>query len=298
MAWTTSDLLTAIKNSQMFPDASTNSLSSDALLQFATEELYITVLPMIQGIREKYYEKYIDTPYSDATPVLTIPKRSVGQTLSVVQFLVGIDIRALQPIDPGSITTTQGSNWPSNFYFENNSIVLYPTPTASNGTIRMRYFQRPNRLTAVENCAQITSFDPVTGIVTCNALSGWVAPQAFDFIPQYASQATPYALDSVPSAVTPMVSMTFTLSASDAAKVTIGDWIAPAEYTPIPEIPFELQAVLMQATSCRGLSALNDQTALGSSKGILQEYIAASTKLLTPRDVGGRKIVMNNWMRL
>lgn len=298
MAWTTSDLLTAIKNSQMFPDASANSLSSDSLLQFATEELYITVLPMIQGIREKYYEKYVDTAYSASTPTLTIPKRSIGQTLSVVQFLVSGDVRPLEPIDPGSITSTQGSNWPSNFYFENNSIVLYPPPNASNGTVRMRYFQRPSRLTQVTNCAQITAFDPVTGIVSCNALSSWVPSNTYDFVPQNPSQATPYGLDSVPVAITPGVSMTFNLSPADLAKVTVGDWISLSEYTPIPEVPFELQAVLMQATSCRGLAAINDQTALGSAKAILQEYMSAATKLLTPRDVGGKKIVTSNWMRL
>jgi hypothetical protein len=296
MAWTTSDLLTAIKNSQMFPDASSNSLSSDSLLQFATEELYITVLPMIQGIREKYYEKYLDTAYTTATTYLNIPSRSVGQTLSVVQYLVGTDVRPLEPIDPGTIATTQATNEPTNFYFENNTIVFYPPPNSSNGTVRMRYFQRPNRLAQTSACAQITAFNSGTGVATCTPVSTWTTSNIFDFIPQTASKATPYNLDSVISAVS-ATTMTFTLTAAQAALVTVGDWISLAEYTPVPEIPFELQAILMQATCCRGLASLNDQTALGSAKAILKEYMDAATKLLTPRDMGGNKRVVSNWRR-
>lgn len=296
MAWTTADLLTAIKNSQMFPDASNNSLSSASLLQFATEELYITVLPMIQGLREKYYEKYLDTAYTTSTPSMNIPSRSVGQTLSVVQFIVGTYIKCLEPIDPGAIASTNPTNEPANFYFENNTIVFYPPPVASNGTVRMRYFQRPNRLEQTSNCAQITAWNSGTGVVTCTPVSTWTTSQTFDFIPQTASQATPYGIGSTPSAISG-TTMTFSLSTADAAKVTVGDWIALAEYTPIPEIPFELQPVLMQATCCRGLAALNDQTALASAKSILAEYMTAATKLLTPRDVGGNKRVVSNWRR-
>lgn len=296
MAWTTADLLTAIKNSQMFPDASNNSLSSASLLQFATEELYITVLPMIQGLREKYYEKYLDTSYTTSTTSLTLPKRSVGQTLALVQFLVGTYVKVLEPIDPGAVATTNPTNEPANFYYENNTIVPYPPPAASNGTIRMRYYQRPSRLEQTSNCAQITAWNSGTGVATCTPVSTWTTSQTFDFIPQTPSQATPYALDSTPSAISG-TTMTFSLSTADAAKVTVGDWIALSEYTPIPEVPFELQAVLMQATSCRGLAALNDQTALASAKAILSEYMTAATKLLTPRDVGGNKRVVSNWRR-
>lgn len=297
MAWTTSDLLTAIKNSQMFPDASSNSLSSESLLQFATEELYMTILPMIQGLREKYYEKYIDTDYTVLTPSLTIPSRSVGQTLSAIQYIQANSVRALNPIDPNAILTTQATNVPLSFYFENNSIVFYPPPSTSNGTIRMRYYQRPNRLEQISNCAQITAFNSGTGVVTCNVPQTWTTSLSYDFIPKGASQATPYALDSVASSVTSGSSMTFSLSATDAAKVQVGDWIALSEYTPIPEIPFELQSVLIQAVCCRGLAALNDQSALGSGKAILKENMDAAVKLLSPRDAGGIKIVRNNWRK-
>ena len=298
MAWITDDLLTAIQNSQMFPNASANSLSNDAFMQFATEELYITLLPMIQCIREKYYETYIDTAYSTSTPSLTIPQRAIGQTLSSVQYIMQFNIRSLNPIDPGTISTTQGCNEPTSFYFQNNSIVFYPPPLATQGTLRMRYFQRPNRLTMSSNCAQITAFNSGTGVVSCNALSSWTSSTKFDFIPQYASQATPYNLNSSSTLILPGTSMTFSFTSDQAALVNVGDWISVSEYTCVPEIPFELQSVLIQATCIRGLAALNDQTALPGAMTTLEKYIENATKLLKPRDIGGNKIVASNWRRL
>lgn len=296
MSWTTADLLTAIKNSQMFPDASTGSLSSAALLQYATEQLHSSIVPMIMGIREKYYETYQDTSYDTTKTSIPIPARAIGGTLSVVQFLYGTDVRVLEPIDPGVISTTQGTISPSNIYFENNKIIPYPPPTGSYGTIRQRYFQRPNRLELTTNCAQITGFNSGTGVVTCTPVSTWTTSNIFDFIPQIASQATPYNLDSVITAVS-STTMTFTLTAAQAALVSVGDWIALAEYTPIPELPFELQPLLIQATCCRGLVSQNDQTALGAAKAIYKEMQGDAVKLLTPRDQGSNKRVVSNWRR-
>lgn len=294
MSWTTADLLTTIQNRQMFPDASTGSLSPSVFLQFATEELYITVLPMIMGVREKYYETYSDTTYTTSTTSIAIPARAIGGVVSVVQFLYGTCVRTLEPIDPSSVNTTQTGNSPSNFYFQNNSIIPYPSPSASYGTIRLRYFQRPNRLALVASCAQITAFNSGTGVATCTPVSTWTTANTFDFIPQTASQATPYNLGSAISAVS-ATTMTFTLTAAQAALVTVGDWIALAEYTPIPELPFEFQVVLAQATACKGLEAINDANGLAAANAKLDVYMQNATKLIAPRDQLGKKKVVSNW---
>lgn len=296
MSWTTADLLTAIKNSQMFPDASTGSLSSPALLQYATEELHITIAPLILSVREKYYETYQDTAYTTLTTSIPIPARALAGAVSVVQYLFGTDIRVLEPIDPGTIATTQGTSEPTNFYFQNNNIIPYPPPSASQGTVRQRYFQRPNRLAQITDCAQITAFNAGTGVATCAPPTTWTTSNIFDFIPQTASQATPYNLGAVITAIS-STTMSFTLTAAQAALVSVGDWIALAEYTPIPEMPYELQPVLIQATACRALAALNDQTALVSAKAILNELKTSAKSLLAPRAQGGNKRVVSNWRR-
>ena len=111
MSWTTTDLLTAIKNCQMLPGASDGSLSPEALVNYATDALYMTIVPKIQSVREKYYEKYVDTEYTQITTSLPIPYRAIAATTSYVQFRYGVSIWPLNPIDPATAATSQ-PRWP------------------------------------------------------------------------------------------------------------------------------------------------------------------------------------------
>lgn len=361
MLWTTDDLLSTIRSRQMFPTASKGSLSDPVLLQFATEELYITLLPLIFGLREKYYETYVDTVYADNITALPIPSRSIGGTTSVVQHLYGFEVNDLDPIDQVRVSTSQGRARPSNIYFQNNSICFYPPPAGAEGTIRIRYFQRPNRLEQTANCGQITAVDPVAMTVTISGTTvptTWTTMSTFDFIPATANQATPYGLNSSVSDITnniltfyslpvgptftatttlnsnvltavssmmgvqvgmPIVGTgipanayiltftptTITISSAATASATgitmntylpaIGDWMALAEYTPIPEIPFEMQAVLAQVTALRALYAIKDKEGAAIAEKNLNAMLQNSSKLLTARDQGGMKRVVNSW---
>lgn len=295
MAWTTTDLLTSIRDRQMLPSASTGSLNPSALLQYATDELWITLLPIIMGVRERYYETYVDTAYTDSTPTMPIPDRAIGGVISAVQYLNEQSITALNPMAPTVAWTTQPTSQPSNFWFENNSIVFYPPPVGTYGTIRQRYFQRPSALALTIDCARITAFDPLTGEATCTPPASWTTSDTFDFVPQTASKATPFALDSVASSITP-TTMTFSaLSQDDANRIRVGDWIALSGYTPIPEIPLEFQAVLAQAACVRALSAIGDKNNLPDAKADLDKYIGSVVKTLTPRDQLGQKKVISQW---
>jgi len=290
--WTTADLLTTIKNRSMFPDASSGSLGTATLLQFATEELLITLMPLILSVREKYYETYADTTITSATTSIAVPARASGGVLSSVQYIFNTDVRQMLPIDPSTVTTTAGSSYPTNYYFQNNSIIPYPPPASTQGTVRIRYFQRPNRLEQTANCAQITAFDATT--VTCAAVpSTWAITNTVDFIPKTQSQATPYGLDSAITGVSSNI-LTFTETPTGVA---IGDWVALSEYTPIPEIPFEFQAILAQATACRGLEAIKDMAGLQNAQATLDKQIIAATKLMTARDKGGTKKILSGWRR-
>lgn len=291
-SWTTADLLNTVLNRQMFPTASTGSLSPLVLLQFATEELYITLLPAIMSARAKYYETTQDTLITDLTPTIAIPSRAVNGAISAVQYTFGDDVCVLNPIDAWGISTTTPNNFPTNYYFQNNTIYLYPPPTGTNGTLTLRYFQRPSRLALISDCAQITAYNSETGVATFSAVpSTWTTSDLFDFVPQVASQATPYGINSAISAIS---GTTITFSSSPTG-VNVGDWIALAEYTPIPEIPFEFQAVLAQATAVKALEAINDPIALPIAQSKLNAYLQSMVQSVTPRDQTGLKKVVSGW---
>lgn len=287
--WTTLDLLSTIRARGMFPDASTGSLGTSTLLGFATDALLIQLVPMILSVRNKYYETYTDTTLTSSVTSINLPSRAIGGVLSSVQYINGTAVRQMLPIDPSGITTTTASS-PTNYYFENNTIVPYPPPGSGTGSIRMRYFQRPNRLEQTTNCAQVTASDATT--VTCASIpTTWAIGNTVDFIPKTQSQATPYAIDQALTGVSTTV-LTFTATPSDVA---VGDWIALAEYTPIPEIPFEFQSVLALMATCVGLEAIKDQAGLALAKSALDEAIRSAILLMTPRDQTGPKKVVSGW---
>ncbi len=293
MAWTTTDLLATIKNRARIPDASSGSYSPSVLLEFASEELLITVLPLIMGVRGGYYETYVDTVYTSLTPSIGIPSRAINGEISLVQYFFNNYVTIIPEMEPSAAFTQTPQSTPQGFYFENNSIVLYPPPTGAYGTIRVRYFQRPSRLEQTSNCAQITAFNAGTGVVSVTPPTAWTTNSTYDFIPSTASKATPYGLDSVITAID-SVSMTFT---SLPAAVAIGDWIALSEYTPIPEIPFEYQAILGQAAAVKALESAGDVTGLSVAAPKLAQYLETMNKAMTPRQQQGTKRVVSGWRR-
>lgn len=296
--WTTSDLLTSIKTRAMLPDASSGSLGTATLLNFASDELLITLVPMITSVRANYFETFSDTTVTSSLTKIAVPSRAIGSVLSSVLYIRSQDVRQMLPIDPSTVTTTQTSAYPTNYYFQNNDIVPYPLPGSIDGTIRLRYFQRPSRLEQTINCAQITAYDATT--VTCSAIpSTWAIGNTVDFIPKNQNRSTPYGIDT---AITNVSSTVITFAAtpvdsSGTSLVTVGDWVALSEYTPIPEVPFEFQAILAQAAACKALEAIKDQAGLANAKEVLNGYMTAALKLMTPRDQNGPRKIVSNWRR-
>lgn len=297
--WTTADLLASVTARANFPDATKGSLSPASLLNFATEELHLTLVPMILACREKYYETYQDFPIVNGVATYAIPTRAIGGVLSAVQYVYGQTVVNLTPLDPSQVITTTTSATPRGFYYENNNVHLDPTPSGTGGTLRMRYFQRPSRLEQTINCAQITAVDPVGMTVTCSSVpSTWGNASVVDFVPSYIPY-TPYGLNTAVTGIASGV-VSFVALPKDAngnLLVKVGDWLALAEYTPIPEVPFEFQPYLAQATVCKGLEATGDSQGLANATAKLDVYRKSAVSLITPRDQSGPKKIVSRWGR-
>lgn len=297
--YTTDDLLTAVRQGMMLPDASTGSFSSSALLSYATMELQGPVMTLILEAREKYYMTSYDYDVTANQSFYAIPERAAGGILAQAQYIWGNQINELPAIDPREIYTQQ-SGVPRAIMFQNNSVVLYPVPTQTTGTLRLYYFQRPSSLEQTINCAQITAIS--AGSVTCSSVpSTWAAGTQVDWIPSTLPY-TPYGLNTVVSGVS---GNDVTLTVPTAAQVNaatptpapqVGDWLAVSEYTPIPEIPRELFIVLVQATICRVLEAAGDQEKLAQAQAKLSAYAEAAKRQIQPRDQGANKKIVSAWL--
>lgn len=294
MAYTTSDLLTSIHNRGNIPSTTndTNVNSSNNLLNIATEQLHTKLYPIIQSTREEFYVTRKDFTITDSQNEYVIPSRASGLVLRDVQLITGTEVQSLGIIDSEYVTTTASGNV-SGYYLEHNKIILYPTPASTTGTLRVRYYLRPSRLTITSNCGQISSIDTVTNQVVVSAIpSTWAAGTSLDFV----QASAPYANLSIDQAATVVSGTTITF-ASLPSTLAVGDWIAPAEYSPIPQLPYEFHAILAQLTVCKVLEAMGDREGATLAFKDVQTDLENMLKLVTPRNQGERKKVINrNWM--
>jgi hypothetical protein len=297
-AYTTTDLIKSVRVRGMFPDASQGSLSPDNILLVASEQLREKLVPIILSVREKYYETFIDYNLTNGQAIYDIPARAIGGITSIVQFILNNSVTNLSPLDPSSIGTTQTGLYPRGFYFENDKVVVYPTPNSTSGILRLRYYQRPSLLIRDNEAAQITAVDEANGTVTVRTYpSSWSSAMLVDFINNN-TPYSPYALDEpieVISAGNVISFGSLPKNREEKSIVKVGDWLAPANYTPLPEMMADFFPVLAQATAVQLLSALGDKAAYEDKKGELNEMIKSAVKTITPRDVFGTKKVKSDW---
>lgn len=294
---TTTDLIESVRVRGMFPDASQGSLSADNILLIASEELRLMIVPMIMSAREKYYETYIDYPLVAEQSLYRIPERAVGGVASMVQFIKDGSVRNVGLIDPNTISTTSYGQYPEYHYFENENVVVYPTPSSASGTLRIRYFQRPSLLAKTINCAQIMSVDSVNGTVTVNTYpSSWASGMKVDFISN-STPHTPYGIDQeiqVISAGNVISFNSLPLNKDGDLAVAKYDWLALAGYSPLPEIMSDFFPVLAQATAVKLLEATSDP-GVNQARSKLKEYADSALRLISPRNQWGLKKVVSNW---
>lgn len=297
-AYTTNDLIKSVRVRGMFPDASHGTLSPANILLVASEQLRIEIVPMILSVREKYYETFIDYDMVANQSIYDIPRRAVGGICSIVQYIVNTSVNSLAPLDPKDILTTTTGLYPRGFYFENDKVVIYPTPNGSQGQVRIRYYQETSLLEQTLNCAQITEVDDPNGTVTVATYpSSWASGMAVDFVSNSAPYS-PYGIDTAIQVISAGNVISFDALPKNRdgnLMVKKGDWLALAGYTPIPEIMNVFFPILAQTTAVKLLGAIGDQPNRKTAAEELGGMIKEAIKLVTPRDVYGLKKVKSDW---
>lgn len=292
-AYTTTDLITSIRNRGNIPYTSNdNNVNSDTnLLITATEQLLIKLYPLLQSTREEFYVARKNFTITADQSEYVIPSRASGLVVRDIQLIDGSNITSLPIIDSERISTTT-SGTVEGYYLEHNKIILYPTPATTSGTLRVRYFLRPSRLAATSNCAQIASIDTNNNQFTVTSIpTSWATGSVIDII----QQSAPYANLAIDQTTTNISSTTITL-ASLPSTLAVGDWVALAEYTPIPQIPMEFQAILAQLTVVKTLEAMGDREAAAYAFKDLQTDLTNMMTLVTPRNQGERKkVISRSW---
>lgn len=293
MAYDTTSFLNSVRQRGSIPTTTnTNNVNNTTnLLALATEELHIKLLPLIMSVRAEFYVTSISYAITASQSEYAVPPRSSGMTLRDVQIITGTDVKSLREMQPEEVATT-ATGTPQAYYFEHQNVVLYPTPNTTTGTLKLKYYIRPGRLAATGDCAQITTIDSGTSTVTVSAVpSTWAVGTSCDMV----AGTTPHQFRATESAITVLAGSDVTFTSLPTG-LAVGDWLSPADYSPIPQVPFEFQPVLAQMTVVKALEALGDREGGAAALKDLATIQAYALQLVTPRNHGEpKKVVPPRW---
>ena len=296
---------------------SQNTLTPDDIIAFLDQEMRTTIVPLVLAAQEEFWVTNYDQPVLQGVYNYTIPKRAAFATWRDVVFVDNnrceINMSMLSP-EYLKLTYPAGGNPPLyvfGFILQNDQIILYPNTagTPTQYKLRMKIKRRPNNLTQVANCAQITAINTSTNVVTVTLVpTGWTTNTTFDIIPN-SPQFTSLRDDQTISAIT-TTTLTFSSPGNDpltgqplpalptnlqtgVMTMKVGDWICPSQMACIPQVPYDMFPLLVQRGIIRVLEALGDTQNLTVAERRYTDMAVDFARTVSPRIDGTPKKIVN-----
>lgn len=263
------------------------TLSTADLVDLATEELQTYLVGFLISLTENYLVADYNLTLTAGTAEYRMPPRSIGgKARMVLAQTDGGQYRRITEAETERILhppTDSGS--PAFYYWAGSKIGFSP---CGGGNIRIQYFRKPNRLVLEEDAAQITAINTGTKTVTVTGIPLAWGSDTYDFI----SVQTPFdALAEDASATVAGSNITFANALP--SDLQVGDWVALAGESPLPQIPEVLHPLLAQRTAAKALESLDAKSAAALSKVALDEEKRAAHLLVNNRGAGSPRYIIN-----
>lgn len=170
MAWTTDDLVSAVKRDIIAP-SDEFQFTDQQILDIAWDETMKRLVPAVRAVREDYWTTTIDYTIAVGDTYKRVPARASSSTAASFWLLVVGETapRRLRAFDSASRQRHVGqqTGQPVGYVLEGDRVYLYPPPDSASYTLRVQYDRRPSRYVPVASCAVINGLDPGTnGILT------------------------------------------------------------------------------------------------------------------------------------
>lgn len=270
----TSELIAQVR---LMGSITSDTVDADILLH-ADMEVQSRLLPFVRNINDDYLVRAVDIPIVNGRA--PIPARAAGAAVRLVQLITGGQLYTLPRIDPMyDPGTPPSSAQPYGFYFDAGSICVLPS--ASSGTLRVRYFARPGKLVSnadTTRCAPITAVTP--GATTTAVTSTYAGSQPIDVISSGPAHQHK-AISVTPPAAIPNDSI--------FEAIAVGDYVSQADSSPFVALPEEMASVLVSRTAARILAAAGYVDEASYQDGRALEQLEQAALLLRPRADGNPK---------
>lgn len=303
---TVSELLVSIKSRMMLPEAN-STFSDNDLIAFMNEEMLIGVVPSILQMKDNYLTAKAVVPLTTARVKYPLPERALGNKLNDMSYSSdGLNEYEMTQINSdekySGIGMTSNTGYMRQFYMQGDSIVLYPdTNSTIGGFLYFYYYMRPNSLVKDAAVGTITSIDRTLGTITLNSVpTAYLIDSTYDFIKRNSPHSIMTKSSGVPAIDLEITNIqisakiiTLANSADIPTDLKVGDYLALAGESPIPNIPTELHMVLAQRVACRVLEAIGDTAGLANADKKLQEMEGKTGVLLDSRVEGAVHKIRN-----
>jgi hypothetical protein len=278
VAWTTDDLLAAIKRKANLPSGANAKFSDANLLDFAYQAMIVRVDPILTNLREEYGVARVDLPVTPSVATYVLPERAVSGTIRQVLCVppggTPYPLPRIAEAEAWKYEYAAGASLPSGFAIEDDTIRLLPTPTTAGVTLRVSYRRRPSRLVLVSSCAVITSWDAGTFVVY--ATGGTWAPGPASNIIDVVRARPPFGVlaESISTAYS-FASFQGAFGASFFDRVAVGDYVCHENTTCVVPVPERYQTLLLDYAAAEILSAWGDRDGAAIVWAAADRYVDA-----------------------
>lgn len=295
--YTSDEIIKSVKRRIIMP-TSQNTFTDQDLLDFATEEINMGLVPLILAEQEDYflYDEYIQLV--PGTSKYTIPYRATGNKIREVSHRRNdnnTDLSEMTRIGVGDLPFYNQNQTNSNvhaFYISNNQICLVPdNPTNNyNGQLKVSYYIRPNTLVPLAEVGIVTAINTTTGVVSLTTIppkfltpSGTLRSDLLNDFIMIKSPHKTLLFDIKPLSID-TVANTMTFTTMDIPKsLVIGDHISEATESAVPQVPSDLHVMLAHRVAARCLEALGDTEGLQNANVKLAEMEKNAKDLINNR---------------
>lgn len=290
--YTTTALVAKVKRDAILPSSQNLYLPAD-IIAVLSDELQSVIVPLLMAVREEYLVVNYDQAITSGDYTYFVAPRAVGQKLRAVVLLdsAGNEIK-LGRIEPEDVATSPWLANPNNigFSMDNDQIILFPnTANLTAYSLRQKIFRRPNDLIATGSAGQITTINTATKEVTLNRMpSTWTTSTTFDMI-----KGTPsFRAHAEDRAITTISGFVLTFTATLPTDLAVGDWIAEAGFSPIPQVPYEVHKLLAQRGVVRVLEGMGDANGKNMAEATYEDMVKRFREMVSPRvDGSPRKVI-------
>lgn len=266
----TTELIGALKLHGSFP-TSDDLFSELDILSLFNHQMSVEITPLMLRLNEEYFLAEKDFSIVQGSKY-RIPSRAIGSQL---RDLVILD-SAGNPTRINRLFEEDRPKGLSGYYVTRNSIEL--TNDFNYGSLRMKFFVRPAKLVLTTSCAQVTGFDVNALTVDVSGVPSTFANLiAIDFV----QNNNPYDLLDMDAVVANISGTTLTFSSLPDG-LAVGDWICLASQSPVPQVPEELHAVLVQSGLVKALSSKQDKK-YQDELAALDRVMETAINMLDPR---------------